>query len=140
MAMRRNSQLNPMRMLAMLAVLWAAGTWLFATENPQRARKAEPTTVASRTVPVAALTQTTEPGPAPQSTAAPKEQAPESATNASDSQPQANSTELGDEQGDNAPAKGSAKPSTADKGGTPQRFVPSEQVRADFDVSFPIDI
>lgn len=29
--------------------------------------------------------------------------------------------------------------SAADKS-TPQRFVPSEQVRADFDVSFPIDM
>ena len=28
----------------------------------------------------------------------------------------------------------------ADKAGSPQRFNPSEQVRADFDVSFPIDI
>ncbi|MET0499135.1 MAG: hypothetical protein ABW106_12800 [Steroidobacteraceae bacterium] len=27
-----------------------------------------------------------------------------------------------------------------DKGPSPQRFIPSEQVRADFDVSFPIDI
>ena len=32
-----------------------------------------------------------------------------------------------------------AKASDADKA-SPQRFVPSEQVRADFDVSFPIDI
>ena len=30
--------------------------------------------------------------------------------------------------------------SAADKGPSPQRFIPSEQVRADFDVSFPIDI
>ena len=30
-------------------------------------------------------------------------------------------------------------PTAADKS-SPQRFVPSEQVRADFDVSFPIDI
>jgi hypothetical protein len=29
---------------------------------------------------------------------------------------------------------------SVDKAGTPQRFIPSEQVRADFDVSFPIDI
>jgi len=29
---------------------------------------------------------------------------------------------------------------SVDKNGTPQRFIPSEQVRADFDVSFPIDI
>jgi len=38
-------------------------------------------------------------------------------------------------------AAGKPKPaaSAADKA-SPQRFVPSEQVRADFDVSFPIDI
>jgi hypothetical protein len=29
---------------------------------------------------------------------------------------------------------------TAGKKASPQRFVPSEQVRADFDVSFPVDI
>ena len=29
---------------------------------------------------------------------------------------------------------------SAPKGPSPQRFVPTEQVRADFDVSFPIDI
>jgi hypothetical protein len=32
-----------------------------------------------------------------------------------------------------------AKP-TKDSAGTPQRFIPSEQVRSDFDVSFPVDI
>lgn len=32
-----------------------------------------------------------------------------------------------------------AKPGETDKA-SPQRFIPSEQVRADFDVSFPIDI
>lgn len=30
--------------------------------------------------------------------------------------------------------------SAADRGPSPQRFVPSEEVRADFDVSFPVDI
>jgi hypothetical protein len=29
---------------------------------------------------------------------------------------------------------------SVDKNGTPQRFIPTEQVRADFDVSFPIDM
>lgn len=44
-----------------------------------------------------------------------------------------------------ADAKGDEK-SAADKSGdkagkaSPQRFIPSEQVRADFDVSFPVDI
>lgn len=33
-----------------------------------------------------------------------------------------------------------AKPKVSGKKGSPERFVPSEQVRADFDVSFPIDI
>lgn len=34
-----------------------------------------------------------------------------------------------------------ARPKAPGKGGaSPERFVPSEQVRADFDVSFPIDI
>jgi hypothetical protein len=33
-----------------------------------------------------------------------------------------------------------AKAKSSGKGGSPERFVPSEQVRADFDVSFPIDI
>jgi hypothetical protein len=40
-----------------------------------------------------------------------------------------------DEEAVKAPAA-----ANADKGSSPQRFVPSEQVRADFDVSFPIDI
>ncbi|AMN45673.1 hypothetical protein ACG33_00835 [Steroidobacter denitrificans] len=35
---------------------------------------------------------------------------------------------------------GKAPESTLDGRTSPQRFVPSEQVRADFDVSFPIDI
>jgi hypothetical protein len=43
-----------------------------------------------------------------------------------------------DEDADPVPKKGAA--TAADKAGSPQRFVPSEQVRADFDVSFPIDI
>jgi len=43
-------------------------------------------------------------------------------------------TEEAEEQQAAARRKASAK------GGSPERFVPSEQVRADFDVSFPIDI
>jgi hypothetical protein len=38
------------------------------------------------------------------------------------------------ETGERGPVK------NADKGPSPQRFIPSEQVRPDFDVSFPIDI
>lgn len=43
-----------------------------------------------------------------------------------------------DKAGDKSAAdKGAA---TAKSGPSPQRFVPSEEVRADFDVSFPVDI
>ena len=45
-----------------------------------------------------------------------------------------------------AAAKSGGEKSATDKSGdkagkaSPQRFIPSEQVRADFDVSFPVDI
>jgi len=48
----------------------------------------------------------------------------------------------GQKTGEGKPSEGKPsedKPSAADKA-SPQRFVPSEEVRADFDVSFPIDI
>jgi hypothetical protein len=72
--------------------------------------------------------------PAP---AAPKPAATESATPKSDED---SKVKEGAEAAEKA-AAGKPKPaaSAADKS-SPQRFVPSEQVRADFDVSFPIDI
>jgi hypothetical protein len=72
--------------------------------------------------------------PAP---AAAKPAATESATPKSDED---SGVKEGDKAADKA-AAGKPKPaaSAADKS-SPQRFVPSEQVRADFDVSFPIDI
>lgn len=41
---------------------------------------------------------------------------------------------------DKAAATAKSSKSDADRAATPQRFVPSEEVRADFDVSFPVDI
>jgi hypothetical protein len=41
---------------------------------------------------------------------------------------------------DDPAARKPAEKSAADQKQSPQRFIPSEQVRADFDVSFPIDI
>jgi cytoskeletal protein RodZ len=134
--MRRNSQLNPMRMLAMLAVLWAAGTWLFAQDNPQRRRRAETATpVTARTLPAAGLAQTAEPPAAP-SAATNTAQTPQTETDASAAEP----TDRESSTPDKKDAAQDANAPSASQGGTPQRFVPSEQVRADFDVSFPIDI
>ncbi|WP_218042632.1 hypothetical protein [Steroidobacter gossypii] len=44
-----------------------------------------------------------------------------------------------EDDGDAEEQQAAAKPKAPGKG-SPERFVPSEQVRADFDVSFPIDI
>ena len=81
------------------------------------------------------------PAPTPATVPA-KPAAAESAATKSDEDPKAKAKEedAADEAEDKA-AAGKPKPaaSAADKS-SPQRFVPSEQVRADFDVSFPIDI
>lgn len=72
--------------------------------------------------------------PAASPAAPAKPAATESATPKSDEDPQVKDEEK---------QAAKSKPTAADKAGdkaSPQRFVPSEQVRADFDVSFPIDI
>jgi hypothetical protein len=87
-----------------------------------------------------------EPTPAKPATPAASKPANESAAPKPDEQTQAQqgTKTVADESAaeEQQPA---AKPSSsgkgpAGKGGSPERFVPSEQVRADFDVSFPIDI
>ena len=88
-----------------------------------------------------------EPAPSktpPAPTAAP---AAESATRKGDEDPKGPDAKQQDpqaqdpntEDGKAPAAKPKSAASAADKA-SPQRFVPSEQVRADFDVSFPIDI
>lgn len=83
-----------------------------------------------------------EPAPAKPATPAAAKPAPakpasESAAPKDDEQTQAQQGTKTEEDGEDKPA---AKPKPSGKGGSPERFVPSEQVRADFDVSFPIDI
>ena len=127
--MRRSNQMNPMRMLVMLAALWAAGTWLFAAEStPPTQSKPAP----AKATPAPAEAQA-QPG-APSQEEVDAALATANAATAEGEEPQA---EPQSEPKDDSSGK---QASTADKAGTPQRFVPSEQVRADFDVSFPIDI
>ncbi|MET0534784.1 MAG: hypothetical protein ABW171_11215 [Steroidobacter sp.] len=69
--------------------------------------------------------------------------AAESTPPKSDEDPKVKDPKANDTGEDEAQAAAKPKPSAADKASdkaSPQRFVPSEQVRADFDVSFPIDI
>jgi hypothetical protein len=147
----------PMRMVILLAVLWGAGSWLLAAESPSAPK------------PAAAAKQTDEAPKAEQKTEQTTEQAAgqkaegESKTDTAPSKgsiaDQAEAALKAAAEAD--PAGASSEPSKSDtedanqqakddtqrsptggagKGPSPQRFVPSEQVRADFDVSFPIDI
>jgi hypothetical protein len=80
------------------------------------------------------------PAAAPATTPA-KPAAAESATPKSDEDPKAKAKDPAKEKGEEQQAAGKPKaPASAADKASPQRFVPSEQVRADFDVSFPIDI
>src|SRR5689334_18370872 len=74
---------------------------------------------------------------------APAKPASESAAPKTDEQTQVQpGTKTEEDDVDVAAEKAPPKPAASGKGkgGSPERFVPSEQVRADFDVSFPIDI
>lgn len=78
-----------------------------------------------------------EPAPPPKEATPAKPTAPPPATET----PQAaEPTQAKPVDDDTDPQPKKANPSQADKAASPQRFTPSEQVRADFDVSFPIDI
>lgn len=149
MRRRRRTQVNPMRPLILLAVVWITGSLLFAAEDSPRSatddRAREPD-------PVAVLAA----APAPQEGEGADQGATQTATQGANQAAQSESAksttpseapdvskdETEDEVSTAAskqPADG-AKSADAKPGATPQRFVPSEQVRADFDVSFPIDI
>ncbi|WP_129776332.1 hypothetical protein [Peristeroidobacter soli] len=111
--------MKALRLLSILAACCATGTvtTAWAAETP-----------AKPAAPVAAKPADAKP-------------AGESAAPKSDEQTQAQPGTKTEEEDEAAQAqKPAAKPGKSGKGGSPERFVPSEQVRADFDVSFPIDI
>lgn len=141
---RQSNQLSPMRSLILLAVTWVAGTLLFAAEQTP-----SPVATPAATQPQAPTEQQ------PAGTTASDATSPAPATGATDSDADDESAEVAADSGspaESVSAQENAEPSeqeraksatAADTRGaksSPQRFVPSEQVRADFDVSFPIDI
>jgi hypothetical protein len=158
----------PMRMLILLAVFWAAGTLLLAAESPSTpkpAATATKTTDAAKTDAAkadAAKADATKTGPADtkdasasgdkdsgkdsgtasskgsiaeQAEAALKAAAETDAGGASKAPPPKSDAEDSEQH-----ANDDTQTPPTGKGPSPQRFVPTEQVRADFDVSFPIDI
>jgi hypothetical protein len=137
--------MNPqMRMVVMLGVTWAAGSWLLAAESPSTrapasANQKPPVTQApatqAPTTPAPAAGKTVE-ETKPDAEAKP---AAETASPETPPPPIEQSKPPSDEIADDA-EKLPPPPNSGARGASPQRFVPSEQVRADFDVSFPIDI
>jgi hypothetical protein len=152
----------PMRMLILLAVFWAAGTLLLAAESPSTpkpAATATKTTDAAKTDAAktdaaktdAAKTDASASGDkdsgkdsgtasskgsiAEQAEAALKAAAETDAGGASKAPPPKSDAEDSEQH-----ANDDTQTPPTGKGPSPQRFVPTEQVRADFDVSFPIDI
>jgi hypothetical protein len=118
--------MKALRLLTLMAVCCATGTitsGAWAAEPPP----ARPAT------PAAAK-------PASES-AAPKTDEQSSSAQSSSAQSSSARGTQGEQSAAGAPEqRAAARPKASGKGGSPERFVPSEQVRADFDVSFPIDI
>lgn len=142
----------PMRMLILLGVFGTAGSLLLAAESPSTptpkpaaagqaadAKAADPKAADTKATSDAkgdSKTDTKEGGKgsiADQAEAALKAAAEADPGSAAAPKEPPKSEDLEDDT--QAPPA-----STASKGPSPQRFTPTEQVRADFDVSFPIDI
>jgi len=159
----------PMRMLVLLAVFSVAGSWLLAAESPSTPKPATAAdttqsgtntdatktdaakTDATRTDAAkadAAKTDAAKTGAAAKTDAAKADA--KDASKDGDKKTIAEQAEAALKAAYEADPKVAAKgdPDAKDdtqqqptaKGPSPQRFVPTEQVRADFDVSFPIDI
>jgi hypothetical protein len=148
--------MNPqMRMLILLAVFWAAGSLLLAAESPSTPKPAaaekpavvdkpaaekagataKPAAEDKKVAADASKTDTTQDkgSIAEQAEAALKAAAEADAGGAPSETPKTEAAEAKDD-------AQVAPTASAGRGPSPQRFVPTEQVRADFDVSFPIDI
>lgn len=137
----------PMRMLILLAVFWAAGSLLLAAESPSTPKPAaaDKTTESEPQNPEKSADKKAEGDGKADTKKADKrsiaDQAEAALKAAAEADPGSASREppKSDEQG--AKNDTEVQPSGgAAKGPSPQRFMPTEQVRADFDVSFPIDI
>jgi hypothetical protein len=123
----------PMRMLILLAVFWGAGSLLLAAESPSTPKPAD---AAKEKEPVKEEKKEDD-GKRKASIAEQAEAALKAAAEAdagSAKEPAKSDGEVAKDDTQAPPSGGTGKAPS------PQRFVPTEQVRADFDVSFPIDI
>ena len=152
--------MNPqMRMLILLAVFWAAGSLLLAAESPSTPKPTAAEEPAAAEKPAAEKAGAAAKPVAEEKKAAAEDSKTDTAQDRGSIAEQAEAALKAAAEADpgGAPAEPpkseaeSAKPQAQDdtqrpsagsagRGPSPQRFVPTEQVRADFDVSFPIDI
>ncbi len=107
-------------MRRVVSVMWVLTIWVLIGLTTAPLFAAEPTPAPAKTE--------AKPAAAPAATPMPTPQQAASATS---------KTDATESEAKESPE--SAK-NPSSKGPSPQRFTPSEQVRADFDVSFPIDI
>ena len=147
--------MNPqMRMLILLAVFWVAGSLLLAAESPSTPKPAAAEKPAAEK-PAAGQAGAAATPAAEEKKAAAEESKTDTAQGKGSIAEQAEAALKAAAEADpgGAPSEtpkteaAEAKDDTqvaptasAGRGRSPQRFVPTEQVRADFDVSFPIDI
>ncbi|HKE92819.1 MAG TPA: hypothetical protein VKB34_00820 [Povalibacter sp.] len=122
--------MKPTPYLIMLVAASVTGSWLFAAEPTPTQQQA-----AKAAQPAAPEKKASAAGEAKKAPAAGEEKKDAAATDAAtDKSAAATEKDAADKD-----KKGTEK-TEADKKSSPQRFIPSEQVRADFDVSFPVDI
>ena len=151
----RGATMKPMRMLVLLAVFWAAGSLLLAAESPT-ASAPKPAAATPKPAAATAADRAAKAGDAAGDAKADgegeskgkgsiAEQAEAALKAAAEADVGGSADDAAKSDGESG--KGAAQDDTqappsrgSAKGPSPQRFVPSEQVRADFDVSFPIDI
>lgn len=120
-------------MTVMLAAMGITGSMLFAAEPVTKTAPPSPSAAASKdaeATPAQGEAETT----ASATTAAAKAEG----AKAEAAKPEAAAKPAGASAADEEHKASQA--TAADKAPSPQRFTPSEQVRADFDVSFPVDI
>jgi hypothetical protein len=146
--------MNPqMRMLILLAVFWVAGSLLLAAESPSTPKPvaaekpateksgatAKPAAEEKKAAAEDSKTDTAQDkGSIAEQAEAALKAAAEADRGSEPAEPPKSEAEAANPQAQDETQRPPA--GSAGRGPSPQRFVPTEQVRADFDVSFPIDI
>jgi len=122
------------RFRALALLISVIGTFALAQQVPSDPRKSAPEPAATAQPPSSGQPATTEPPPNAGPTADPGQTASDSPAGAD----KADKADTADTDETAPPVSAPDKPAAAK--GSPQHFEPTEKVRPDFDVAFPVDI